>query len=342
MRSRAVGHTVLAAVAVILRHETPVSVWDEICISNAFAGIFLALSMAPLLHWIRGYLDIQIDNQYLFILEIIAWGWVVSISDMYIYMIFEGRRYWPECLRNWLISRQELRLDRFRQQITLKNSNPEAEIEYGLYPIKDDGDAYVKYPTRIGNIIHSFETYPKVKYGLDGVFYWYRLWVVIDKDLREEIDNAQAVADSAIYLAFVFYLSGILMLLYGIIACIFGVKTLPYIPGPKTMFSWTIICFVLGFCVYRLSLQVHVQFGELFKSIFDQFRSRLLFDDVVREVGETICDFNLPFKKSQREKNKIVWRYLRWHLIRDEATNKNLTVGEWQDRKKSKAPAEAS
>jgi hypothetical protein len=35
---------------------------------------------------------------------------------------------------------------------------------------------------------------------------------------------------------------------------------------------------------------------------------------------------------TQREKNQIVWRYLRWHLIRDEAAKENLTVKDWEAR----------
>src|SRR5262249_2356964 len=94
----------------------------------------------------------------------------------------------------------------------------EAGVEYGLYPINKDGEAYVQYPTRLGNIIESFENYPNVKYGLDSVFYWYRLWVVLDKDLREEIDSAQAVVDSTVYISFVLYVSGLVMLVYAALA----------------------------------------------------------------------------------------------------------------------------
>jgi hypothetical protein len=94
-------------------------------------------------------------------------------------------------------------------------------------------------------------------------------------------------------------------------------------------------CLAAGYLVYYLSLPAHAQFGELFKSIFDQFRSKLVFDDVLEEVGRTIGSPDLSLK-SQREKNQIVWRYLRWHRIRDEAAKKNLTVKQWKERQDSK------
>jgi hypothetical protein len=86
-----------------------------------------------------------------------------------------------------------------------------------------------------------------VKYGLDAVFYWYRLWVLLDKDLREEIDNAQAIVDSTVYIAFGFYLSALVTFFYACIEIfaqtnlpylswfpdfLYTAPRLPYVPGP--------------------------------------------------------------------------------------------------------------
>jgi hypothetical protein len=204
----------------------------------------------------------------------------------------------------------------------------------------------VAHPTRIGNIIESFEAYPKVKYGLDSVFFWFRLWVVLDKDLREEIDTAQAVVDSTVYMTFALYLSGLVLLIYAIIGFAAQVDApylhwlsavrLPYVPAPHVLLVLSAMCFIFGFLLYRLSLTSHAQFGELFKSIFDQYQSKLQFNDVVKEVGKIAGDPYLSFRPA-REKNQIIWRFLRWHLIRDEAANRNLTVKQWQERQKAAA-----
>jgi hypothetical protein len=126
-----------------------------------------------------------------------------------------------------------------------------------------------------------------------------------------------------------------MMFIYGAVAFItkhYSIANLPYINGPKTSFVLGAICFVLAFMVYIMSLPAHARFGEFFKSIFDQYRSKLVFDDVVKEVGKTIGDLNLGWKKSRKERNQIAWRYLRWHLIRDESSGQNMTVGEWKAR----------
>jgi hypothetical protein len=214
----------------------------------------------------------------------------------------------------------------------------EAAVKYALYPINKDGQAYVHSPTRLGNIIESFENYPKVKYGLDSVFYWYRLWVVLDKDLREEIDSAQAVVDSAVYISFALYVSGVVMLVYAVLATIVdrlrwlpAIK-LPYVPAPSILSVMALGCLIAGFVIYRLSLPAHAQFGELFKSVFDQFRSKLAFDDVLEDIARITGDPASTLYLSQRDKNKIIWRYLKWHTIRDESIHRNLTVKEWRDR----------
>jgi hypothetical protein len=270
---------------------------------------------------------------------------------MRIYMLFEGRRYWPAWLKKLSTLSEQRRLKKLADLLATPNVDRrrylEAGVEYGLFPVDEGGDAYVAHPTRLGNIIESFETYPRVKYGLDAIFYWYRLWVVLDKDVREEVDNAQSVVDSTIYVAFAFYVSGLVMFAYAATQAIthtgwaflswLPAIDLPYVPRLATLCALGLACWIAGYQVYRLSLPAHAQFGELFKSIFDQFRSKLVFDDVLQEVGRIS---NIPYLglRSQQDKNQIVWRYLRWHLIRDEAAKVNLTVKQWRERQESSKP----
>jgi hypothetical protein len=54
-------------------------------------------------------------------------------------------------------------------------------------------------------------------------------------------------------------------------------------------------------------------------------------DDVLEEVGQISRQsyVGLP----QRTKNKVVWRYLRWHLIHDENTGQNYKIKDWPKRR---------
>jgi hypothetical protein len=313
-----------------------------------FAGVILAAALAPAVHGLVQAFGTKIKTEYLFPVEVIIWGWAVLICDMRIYMLFEGRRYWPAWLKELSLRSERRRLKKLADLLATPNIDRrrylEAGVEYALFPVDEGGDAYVAHPTRLGNIIESFETYPKVKYGLDAIFYWYRLWVVLDKDLREEIDSAQSVVDSTVYVAFAFLISGLVMFAYACALAIthtgwsllswLPVIELPYVPRPAMLCGLGGVFLVVGCVVYRLCLPAHAQFGELFKSIFDQFRSRLVFDDLLKEIGDII---NYPYLglRSQREKNQIVWRYLRWHMIRDESAKVNLTVKQWRDRQEN-------
>jgi hypothetical protein len=317
-----------------------------------FPGVILAAATTPFVNAVLDIAEIRIKTEYLFPVETIAWGWLVVVCDMHIYMLFEGRRYWPDVIRRFFMRREDARLQRLRaiaksSEGKDKRKFLETSVEIGQYPIDEGGDPYVEHPTRLGNILAGFEAYPTVKYGLDAVFYWYRLWVILDKDLREEIDTAQAVVDSTVYLSFVLYVSALLALIYAGIESLmatdwYSKATLPglaslYIPQQTMLFVISAACVILARLVYRISLPAHAQFGELFKSVFDQYRSKLSFDDVVKEIGRVIGDPQLRYR-SPREKNQIVWRYLRWHRARDDATKTNLTMKEWEARTKGGAP----
>jgi hypothetical protein len=126
-----------------------------------------------------------------------------------------------------------------------------------------------------------------------------------------------------------------MMFIYTAIAFSTRVR-LPYVPAPYLLAVLGTGCFLIGFLVYRLSLPAHAQFGELFKSLFDQYRSRLQFDDLLNDVASIMGGPTLQSLR-QREKNRIVWRYLRWHRIRNDGTGKNLTVKQWEAGHKAAA-----
>lgn len=308
-------------------------------------GAILAAAALPFIQAVLRGAGIWIKAEFVYPAAIVLCGWLIVACDMRIYMAFEGRRYWPRRLRTWAVDRERQRLQRLAGILDAPNVDRrrflEAGVEYSHYPLDEKGEAYVAHPTRVGNLIEAFETYPKIKYGLDSVFFWYRLWVVLDKDLREEIAGAQSVADSTIYVSFALYVSGLLMWIYS--ACralaeapwlaryVQANPPLPYLPSAETLLVLGLVCLLAGFLIYRVSLTAHAQFGELFKAVFDQFRSRLSFEDIVKEAGR-IGDQPGAVLRSQREKNRIVWRYLRWHMVRDEAAGKNLTVKQWEER----------
>lgn len=297
-------------------------------------GLVFAIGLSPIMHPLLGSFLSSGDLYIVFPLEVLFCGWFVVLLDGPIYAVYEGRKWWPSVLWKTLVKREEARLDRLinaTDRIDKKkdyNRWIEAWVERSNFPIDDDGEQKVRYPTRLGNLIYEYENYPDRKYGIDGPFFWYRIWVSLDKDLRSELDNIQALPDSVLYMSFCLHCSGILSAVYAVLIAVSRIE-LMYIQNPEHLIIVSTLCFSFGFIVYRLSLPAHRRFGEAFKAVFDQYRDKLLLQELSDQIDrlESNPEDGLHDLKT---KGKKVWRYLRWHRIRPLGELENYTLGEWK------------
>lgn len=283
-------------------------------------GFILALGLIPLMQTTLDIFDVDFSVQYAFLLLVIICGWAACILDMPIYMFFEGRRYWPTSLRNLFLRREQVRLERLsrkkeKYKINKRASYLEVSVEIRKFPMDSDGLYTVKYPSRLGNLIASYEDYPLRVYGMDAVFYWPRIWLMLSEDQRKELDDQQALADSAVYSSGSLYFVGTLCAIYLLIETVLpGVLILPSSPEP-VLLAAGVFCYSIGFLVYRACFHIHSSFGELFKSVFDIYRDKIDVDDVIKEVAQ-ISSTSVPADPSQNEKYEIAWRYLHNYRIK--------------------------
>ncbi|MGB7293332.1 MAG: hypothetical protein WBD99_14250 [Thermodesulfobacteriota bacterium] len=193
-------------------------------------------------------------------------------------------------------------------------------MELRKFPIDaETGDFQILYPTRLGNLIRAYEEYPKLRYGMDAIFYWYRIWMKIDDNLKNYLDSQLAIADSVLYSSFSFYVSGFFCLIYAISAVTsarFNLSPIGYLPHYPILFVLFIISFAIGYFLYRLSTDVHSNYGELFKSMFDVFGKEIDVSDVIAEVHRFTSDPIYLFELDPREKYGVAWRYLHNYRIR--------------------------
>lgn len=293
---------------------------------------FGAASM-PLALTFRDALGLQgIDDVTAFAVVAILFGWLILLLDMPLYMLFEGRRYWPDRLRRWGVRREERRLEWIGRNADDKKRTD--RVEYQImradeFPLSDDGKFEVPYPTRLGNLLSSYERYPNRKYGMDGVFFWYRIWLSIDKDLRDELDSTQAIADGALYLSFALCVSAALSLVYAVVAA-----TVPTLVSYLNLSAGALVvcafgAILLSWCLYRSSLHAHRQYGELFKALFDQHRNKVDLSNIINDLADAFGDTDLP-SQAERITNRAAWRFLRFHKYRPLRTGAtNLTVSGW-------------
>jgi hypothetical protein len=280
-------------------------------------GALMAATSLPAVRALAAVIYPGLADALLFVVAGMVFGFALLLLDMPIYMLLEGRRFWPKRALRWGVRRQEDRLKKLRSKADQAAGS--AGVEYDIlafqYPIdRKTGAPYAPYPTRLGNLLTSFETYSTVKYGLDGVFYWPRLWLAIDKDLREELDSAQAVVDGAIYCSFVASLSVPLCLAYW------------YWLPDVTWWHWpvgAIACAVLAIICYRLALPRYAQYGDLFMAAFDQYRDTLKLADIA--ALDTHMGYSVQIR-SERDLNRASWRFLRWHAYRPPGAEHKVDV----------------
>jgi hypothetical protein len=290
-------------------------------------GFFITLGFTPILFAVLDRYGRSNKHEIAFAIATIIVGWIVIILDMPIYMLFEGRRFWPRFLLTRFLDCEKGRLRDIKAAVTKYEKADhqrylEASVELRGFPRNDDGEYKASFPTRLGNLITAFETYPETRYGMDGVFYWYRIWIKLDKDLREEIDSQQALADSTVYASFALIVDGLLCLVYAIVSY-FGVSKFIHLPNLWISASLSLVCFVSAYLVYRITMFAYGQFGELFKSVFDIYRAKIKDEvsDAVREVLEFSGDYS---PMSSRDKYEVVRRYLQNYKIKCPACEKGV------------------
>lgn len=286
-------------------------------------GVILASAFFPIATRVSPLLWPGLRPDVLFLALGMILGLSLLLLDMPIYMVFEGRRFWPRALRNLGLAWQQWRLARLRKKSACE-SDSSAKVELDLrawqYPLDaTTAQPMALYPTRLGNLLASFETYPTIKYGLDGVFFWPRLWVAIGKDLRDELDTAQAIVDGAIYGAFSFLVWAVLAALYAF--ALHGAFDWRWLAASGSFV-------VLSYLFYRAALPSYAQYGQLFEATFDQYRDQLKFGALVDDLDEHMADARAP-GRSEREDARVVWRFLRWHRYRPSRSPTNEPVRNW-------------
>jgi hypothetical protein len=307
-----------------------------------FPGMVIAVAIWPLIVTLLGMWGLETDYKIILPVEALIAGWLIVLSDQPIYQLYEGRIGWPGFMRRWGIKCQARRLAKANQRSTDLSlaKDDAAAAEWDLvsldFPFGEDGQPCAKFPTRLGNLIDGSETYSDYFWKIDSIFYWPRLWTVLDKDLKSSLDEQQAIADGALYVSFALSLSGLVFLGYfagGLIADhwhrYFDLKNLPSV-------SWTgllsLAMFLLAYGIYRLSLFQQRIYGELFKSIFDQHQDKLKFAITgARLALREGTDPQLVNEKHHRVTEKL----LRWNLI--EPTNEEIMTPQvWKKKRDAK------
>jgi hypothetical protein len=284
-----------------------------VLMNSVLPGALAALALLPmtplgLTKVLSGDIEVGWPKLVVAAVLVTALGGVISSLNSEFYKLYEGR-IWPQRLFDAGKTLQQWRVDRLYRLQAAKRSMCEQtynEIWYRLrvYPIDNTGMRYASHPTVLGNILYGYEDYPRDRYGMDSIFYWPRLWLVLDKDSRAEISKSWSVADGLLNLSAVSWIACLAwaVALLGSGLHIWSAERLPLHSDFRGTSLATAAWFVLGYGFYQISLPFHRNNGEIFKSLFDIHRDKL--------IKMTVLAPN------EAETWKAAWAYLQYLRIR--------------------------
>jgi hypothetical protein len=139
-------------------------------------------------------------------------------------------------------------------------------------------------PTKLGNVIRSFENYPQRQYKMAGITLYPRLVAIVDKDYLAQIDNAKSSFDFTINCS---VLSAVLALSILVAGLVYPIPFSATEPG----IFWLIkiaFFFFLSWGFYLSSIGRASEWGDLVKGAFDLYRWKLLAQLGFRRRPETM------------------------------------------------------
>jgi hypothetical protein len=132
--------------------------------------------------------------------------------------------------------------------------------------------AYV-LPTRLGNVIRSFEEYPRMQYGLDAIALWPHLLEVIDKDHAAAIEDEKTGFDFMLNTSFLLGVLAVATLYAGL------ADLLPLAPRNEIPWAWPaqLAAFVgIAYVAYLSAINRAQGWGSAVRAAFETNRWTLL------------------------------------------------------------------
>ena len=192
-----------------------------------------------------------------------ASGTVIQRLDGTMLRWLEG--YWPAWpiirgLRRWLTVRYQRSIEEAEQTVvSLTGKAPEELTFYELVRLNkaEDRIGYAPrqphqlMPTRLGNILRASERRPRARYGLETVYVWPRLWLLLPEQAREDVANAREALNSSVRLV----AWGLLFILWSWVAW------WAFIPG-----------LLVAVVAYHWAMNQAKTYGDLLVACFDLYR----------------------------------------------------------------------
>jgi hypothetical protein len=214
------------------------------------------------------------ENLIPIIFGIIILSIIMVPLQLVIIRLFEG--YWPKIFYPFTIIGKWMQKNKFDniqneedkelEKIDEQDNEKKKEIisKYHLKRILSYPDPEDKriLPTGLGNILRAAEDLVPIKYGLDAIITWTRLYIFLPDNIKTLLNDQRTKLDLSTRLSFIFLISTIISSLFFV-----KISLLSLIP---------IATFILFIICYKGSKQVAFGYGQLIHTAFDLYRFDLL------------------------------------------------------------------
>jgi hypothetical protein len=275
--------------------------WSPIQIASALDTIWVILAISLVVMLLSGLLyNLNIPIIRLF--EGYPWRDTrlgQKLVNMY-YNKFEAAKARQQGLR--VLMAPENKSD--AQAVLQQWRNKQSSIANNDYP---DRRAMI-LPTRLGNIIASFEAYPRLQYGMDGVILWPRLFAKIDPAYADAIDGTKTAFDFMLNCSVLSTLLSVSMLFYGLF---YGLPLHSWTSGLLWFVEIVVLCMLAALC-YMGSINRARAWGNTFKSAFDLYRW-----DLLKQLGYASAPATM-------EEEREMWRNISRQMLYGDSPEKTL------------------
>lgn len=163
-------------------------------------------------------------------------------------------------------------------------------------------------PTRLGNVVRSFEYYSDREYGIDSIEIWPRLIAIIPKEYAVSVDDSKTTFDFMMNCSALSLLLAALLLLAGLIYP----THLASVPALLYWFIKIVAFVLLSYFFYRLSINRAGAWGAMVKGAFDLYRW-----DLLKKLG-------YKQEPEKREDERALWDEISRQMIYGDRFDKTL------------------
>jgi hypothetical protein len=140
----------------------------------------------------------------------------------------------------------------------------------------------LRMPTRLGDILRSGETWPRQKYGLDGVVCWPRLWLVLAEPARTDLAQARRELDHSVAIG-----------MWGALVVVWAPLTWWALPTAAIVAS----------AAYLRTIRAAEVFADLVEAAFDVYR-----DSLYSRVGVAFPAARADERRAGEALTAYLWR----------------------------------